>query len=420
MADEEKGVSTPIIDEVLCFIQNKIGLINEDHIIQLCEETFEKEAIGKSKELFFEMCHKEGDKTVNRGRTGEHKSERNLKDICSLFQEKGKSAPEFCAKDLNILPPVTLKDLDASSLLKSILQLKEEVKALRTISAAQQEINEGLLDKVKTLEERVSDIESPDSATKPSPENVVSAVSTVPEAIPERNTSNVVNVVDVSSANGGPSTLNPGAASFAGRGAPRPEQQSYATVLLNNGGNVVDSDGFVTVGRNGKPIKPVSAVQQRNNSQVKKRSPKQGMVGSSTRSGIVAAPRFVKSSVFVTRYPPGMTAEGVKNDLLLDERVRDLDIKVEPVLAKHNSYTSFHVTCVCKESDAKIFLGPDLWPSGIFYRQWREKRIANARGANVHNLQPHNNGFRQRNAGYSYSASTHGRNGHNRQRRESL
>ena len=120
MADKEKGVSTPIINEVLCFIQNKIGLINEDHIIQLCEETFEKETIGKSKELFFELCHNDSDKTLNRGRTGEHKSERNLKDICNLFQEKGKSAPVFCARDLNILPPVTLKGLDVSSLLKSI------------------------------------------------------------------------------------------------------------------------------------------------------------------------------------------------------------------------------------------------------------------------------------------------------------
>ena len=111
MEDKEKGVSTPIINEVLCFIQNKIGLINEDHIIQLCEETFEKEAIGKSKELFFEMCHNEGDKTVNRGRTGEHKSERNLKDICSLLQKKGQCCTSILCKGFEYSPPSDTKGL---------------------------------------------------------------------------------------------------------------------------------------------------------------------------------------------------------------------------------------------------------------------------------------------------------------------
>ena len=152
----------------------------------------------------------------------------------------------------------------------------------------------------------------------------------------------------------------------------------------------------------------------------KKRSPKQSMVGSSTRSGISAATRYVKTSVFVTRYPPGTTAEEVKDDLLLDERVKDLDIKVEQVQTKFDTYTSFHVTCVCKESDAKIFLGPDLWPIGILYRQWKEKRIVNAHGSNNSNLHVHNNAFRPRNAGYMNKDLTHRRNGHNRMRRDSI
>ena len=121
---------------------------------------------------------------------------------------------------------------------------------------------------------------------------------------------------------------------------------SHATVMrLNNARNptsnvVADAQGFITVGRG---VKPVSNMQKRN-PPTKKRS--QGMVGFSTRSVITAATRFTKSSVFVTRYPPGFTAKGVKDDLLLDDRVKHLDINVEQVQTKYNTYASFHVTCV--------------------------------------------------------------------------
>ena len=107
------------------------------------------------------------------------------------------------------------------------------------------------------------------------------------------------------------------------------------------------------------------------------------------------------------------------DDLVLDDILKDLDIKVEQVQTKYDTYTSFHVTCVCKEPDAKIFLGPDLWPRDILYRQWKENRTVNARGPNNSNLRVHNNAVRPRNAGYPNDL-THRRNGYNRLRRDSL
>ena len=147
------------------------------------------------------------------------------------------------------------------------------------------------------------------------------------------------------------------------------------------------------------------------------------MVGSSTRSGITAATRFTKSSVFVTRYPPGFTAKGVKDDLLLDDRVKHLDINVEQVQTKYDTYASFHVTCVCKEADAKLFLGPDLWPSGILYRQWRENRkpnVPNVPSVNNRVRAQWNNVPGQGNAGLRNNVFTHGRNGLSRSRRDSI
>ena len=130
MEGTEAGDKVPIINEVLCFIQNEIGILEFDIIVQLCEENFDKATIEKSKEMLFDLCHNESDKTVRRGRTGEHKSDRNLQDIYNLLQEKGENAPTFCTKNLNILPPVSLKSVDVSSLLHAIIQLQTEIKLL--------------------------------------------------------------------------------------------------------------------------------------------------------------------------------------------------------------------------------------------------------------------------------------------------
>ena len=48
MEGNEAGDKVPIINEVLCFIQNKIEILEFDIIVQLCEENFDKATIEKS------------------------------------------------------------------------------------------------------------------------------------------------------------------------------------------------------------------------------------------------------------------------------------------------------------------------------------------------------------------------------------
>ena len=141
------------------------------------------------------------------------------------------------------------------------------------------------------------------------------------------------------------------------------------------------------------------------------------MVGNATRSRIETATRIVNASVFVLRYPPQMTEEEVKTDLMLDPRVKDLDIHVEAVKTKYDIYSSFHVTCVCKEIEAKLFLGTDLWPRGILYRQWKEKRKFPGQGTGGYNMQDNrgganNYGFGR--GGYNGSNGNGGQTGNRR------
>ena len=399
MADKDTGGTAPVIDELLCFVQSKIGLLDVDLIVKLCEENFDIKIIEKSKEILFDLCHSEHDKTERKGRIGEHKSDRNLRDIYNLLQEKGASAPPFCARDLNILPPVTFKSVDVSILLHTIRQLQTEVKILKDASEVQRQTTQDLYDTTKSLDARVREVESPNSQ----------GVITVPDN-------------DADNTQGTKTLLNPQAVHFTAGQQPKPtyaHMAQFNSAKTPNNSFIVDSDGYIVVGPNGKPVKPVSMFPQRKNSLVIQKSSTQGMVGNSTRSGLEAATRYVKASVFVSRYQPGTTAEEVKEDLMLDPRVKDLDIKVETVQTRYDTYTSFHVTCVCKELEAKVFLGPDLWPNGILYRQWKENRQRNAQGTNDPNQQGTNGSTGQGNGG-SNNNFIYRSGGYHRQRRGSV
>ena len=104
---------------------------------------------------------------------------------------------------------------------------------------------------------------------------------------------------------------------------------------------------FCVIGPNGKPLRAKASV---NNIAPQKK--KQGEIGSSSRNVLTAATRIVKASVFATRYPPETTIEEVKDDLKADTRIKDLDINVESVKTKFDTYASCHVTCVCKEAES--------------------------------------------------------------------
>ena len=57
MAGNNTGGSAPVFDELLCFVKSKIGLLDFDLIVKLCEENFNIKIIERSKEVLFDLCH---------------------------------------------------------------------------------------------------------------------------------------------------------------------------------------------------------------------------------------------------------------------------------------------------------------------------------------------------------------------------
>ena len=126
-----------IINELLCFVSNRIDLLEVTILKKLCTETYSSEDILTAKDLLFAHCTNENvslDINIQK-RIGNDEDMRNLEDIVFMFLKMGKEhCPTFVAADLNKLPPIYLEHTDISPLLKTVTTLQRELKDLKASS----------------------------------------------------------------------------------------------------------------------------------------------------------------------------------------------------------------------------------------------------------------------------------------------
>lgn len=113
-----------VISELLAFIQNKLQVMDQVSLVQICSSAFNAEDILEAKNLLFDCIKTK--KRSQRKRDG--KSQRDLEDIIGLFRELDPNEfPVFVAKDLYKLPAINLDHVDVSKLLRDLLRLQNEV-----------------------------------------------------------------------------------------------------------------------------------------------------------------------------------------------------------------------------------------------------------------------------------------------------
>ncbi|KAJ2943368.1 hypothetical protein O0L34_g12177 [Tuta absoluta] len=118
-----------VVDELLSFLQNKIDVVNEDTLCQICVSAFSAADIQKSKELLFASIPTDK-RNIRRKKAG--KEQRNIEDIISLLKGVDPEIiPVFVARDLHKLPPVTFDHVDVTSLLRDIVLLQTAVQDIR-------------------------------------------------------------------------------------------------------------------------------------------------------------------------------------------------------------------------------------------------------------------------------------------------
>lgn len=133
-----------VINELLTFVNNKIDVMKEDGISQICTSAFTELEIKTAKDLLFDSIPSARRKKIRKG-TG--KTRRDIDDIVTLMKEGNpESFPIFVARDLHRLPPVYFDHVDTTRLLKDILKLQQDVHKINEQFATKEQLNMLALD----------------------------------------------------------------------------------------------------------------------------------------------------------------------------------------------------------------------------------------------------------------------------------
>ena len=333
-----------VVNELLCFVKNKIDILPQPSIVQLCVGAYSDQEIEHAKKLFFDMSADEST-CRHRRRQGPDKNRWNVEDILQLMREKGPDVPCFVALDLNKLPPITFDSIDVTVLLNHIQKTQAEVKQLKDAVTKSTENTNDLRESVSKVHHRVARVER----------QIHDPLNT--GALPMEAPPSVNNVE---------ATLT------------TPENSWAAKAMAGIARPVFNSESQQTT-RKATPKSVANRI----------RTKPKGITGKSvpdetSQDGMLRAvkprQRLRYANVFATRFEPTVTKLQVETYLKkhLPEKASITDLVVEQLKTKHESYCSFHITARCNEPS--VFMDENLWPKDVFVRWWRKERKPNITG----------------------------------------
>ncbi|KAJ2938096.1 hypothetical protein O0L34_g17655 [Tuta absoluta] len=142
-----------IINEVLYFINAKTDVMDEQSIVQICENNFTEEEIESAKSVIYNHLQ-----TARlQLRKGEGRIKRNLQDIIKLLKENSNKLPTLVAQNLNRLPPISFDYIDVTTLLKDILVLKKQVSDISS-SYAPLTVTDTLQTQIQNLRQEIDQV----------------------------------------------------------------------------------------------------------------------------------------------------------------------------------------------------------------------------------------------------------------------
>ncbi|XP_061717843.1 uncharacterized protein LOC133525562 [Cydia pomonella] len=128
-----------VINELLCYIQNKLSVMGEETLVRLCTSAFTSGEIQTSKSLLFESLPTNKRQVQ---RKGDGKGQRDINDIVQLMKTTEPDLmPIFAARALEKLPPVTFDHLDCTKLLKDMVRLQAELETVKANYVTQSDLD---------------------------------------------------------------------------------------------------------------------------------------------------------------------------------------------------------------------------------------------------------------------------------------
>ena len=127
---QEINQDSPIINELLCFVSNKVSSMPYDMLSKLCTDFYKEEDISCARDILFNITEDQHQRRRVNHR-GNDKKHRNMLDIINVFLELAlHSIPTFVCKDISNLPPLSMNNFDMASIIKSVETLQIQVQML--------------------------------------------------------------------------------------------------------------------------------------------------------------------------------------------------------------------------------------------------------------------------------------------------
>ena len=368
------GENPVIVNELLCFIANKLDVVDNDSLVQLCQKTFSNEDAVEAKTIMKTTCTSldllGGMRIVDR--IGTDKLKRSIEDIVAMAHKLGDSGPTFVAKDLRKLPPVNFDNIDVTHLLWRLEKVELEVKSLKEVGDKTCNIVETMLkpdqpspkgnsssndDRIKRLQSSTSlELTSKGQAPIPDrnqrnkdgagPTGALTKNKNYSPPIPSVNSRNLTSLKSLS--------YRPNVQLRSDFTTSQPENTSLMETSQRTRPNDSSDMGALSYAetlRNGPGVWQL--VTNR-----KKRKPKI-ISGSLTDTGDVKAAERT-TDIFTSWWGKDSTCEGVQNFL---KNKHGLSASCEDVLTRAQQYKCFKVSFMTKD-DINL-LDPNLWPKGV-------------------------------------------------------
>lgn len=354
-----------IINEFLTFVQNKIDILDELSILQICASNYTDDEIEEGKNTLYRLC---GDGLRSIQRKGEDKKKKNIKDVIKVLKEVDPSnQPVFVARDLNRLPPVTFDYVDVTRLLKDMSAMRTELTQFQTkVSSELTEIHTSLQSQRSTSDDKLSAtpkrIYKLSSQRSPQRMIVPSAVQRAQVPANESEAVHTPTYRDI----------------ITEKRRPR-QEKNKRMINTNTVGSSTTTDGSEVHKLDIQNVNNISNISNDDEKpftlvQYKKRKPKlvnmRGTLENKSKIQVAESQCFI----YISRASKNVTENNIREHI---EEMGEECLNIETLKQnRETSFNSFKVKIPCSKLDT--FLNAAFWPAGLVYRRYRERQVHTA------------------------------------------
>lgn len=388
----EAVAPVPVVNELLCFVSNRVDNTPQDIITKICSDFYPKAEIEQAKTLLHTLCNEKltqiNDSRRNIRRQGANKAQADMKDILEWVSDLGSDLPCFAAVNLAKLPTVGTQHVNLAAIVADIADIKSQMASLRAPVSQPDLPSPPVMHSESDSVTLAADGHESHDTDATTPKTVVTVLN--PSCTPAPSADNLE--PEHEHAHRQPNeTMTGEPASAASAAAPPSQTTSFADLVAGS----ADSDFLPASSHNSRrqnwrnAASSASSSASSAGSQLESSHPpnrrsnkrpvsirESGIEGNGSYYNSLQAARPSTSlnspgpgGLFVTQLRPGTNFKEVRDHIFRQTGMR---LKCLAIRSRNeHRYASFRVLCDAHE--LQQLLRPALWPKGCFVKKFDER-----------------------------------------------